>query len=271
MRSVVGNLDRDSASSGVVPPLADWLGRRIQGDLDALWARLERSSGFPEPYFEDDVAQYRRWSRQRQTFLVRDDLRDLTQIRQIALVEHLAMLLPERVGSPLSVNALREDLQVAHDTVSAWLDALERLYFCFRLSPYTKRVARAITRERKLYLWDWATIESEGARFENMVASHLQKSVHYWNDLGLGDFDLQYIRDKEKRQVDFVLTERRKPVLLVECKLRDEAPSDALIRFQDALGGIPAVQLVRTPGVDRRLPGLPLRIVTAASFLGTLV
>jgi predicted AAA+ superfamily ATPase len=202
--------------------------------------------------------------------LVREDLRDLTQIRQVALVEHLAILLPERVGSPLSVNALREDLQVGHDTVSNWLDALETLYVAFRIGPYTKRVARAITKERKLYLWDWSQVPSAAARFENLVASHLLKAVHLWTDLGYGDFDLRYVRDKEKREVDFLITESRAPLVLIEAKLNDREPSESLMFFQERLGGIPAVQLVRDAGVDRQSVVANRRVVTASRWLGAL-
>jgi uncharacterized protein len=253
-----------------VPPPADWLALNSDGEHESAWQRLERRSGFPEPYLRNDEEHHRRWSNSRRSLLVREDLRDLTQIRHLALVEHLALLLPERVGSPLSVNSLREDLQVGHDTASAWLEALDRLYYSFRIAPFTRRISRALTKERKLYLWDWSQVQSEAARFENMVASHLLKSVHYWNDLGRGDFDMQYVRDKEKREVDFVITERRRPLVLIECKLRDEAPGDALFRFQEALGGIPAVQLVRTPAVNRTVPGARVRIVSAAAYLAAL-
>jgi hypothetical protein len=255
------------------PPLPpqDWLdAASVKADLETPWARLERRGGFPEPWTRDDTAQHRRWMQSRRSLLVREDLRDLTQIRQLALVEQLALLLPERIGTPLSVNALREDLQVGHDTVSSWLEALERLYYCYRIAPYAKRLARTLTRERKLYLWDWSEVESEGARFENMVASHLLKAVHFWTDMGHGEFGLHYIRDKEKREVDFAITDRRRVVALIECKLSDTSPSPSLVRYQDMLGGVAAVQLVRTPRVDRRVPGANVRVVSAAVYLASL-
>jgi predicted AAA+ superfamily ATPase len=264
----IGELLRGSGDVPTAP--ADWLAMGDAAAPDDLWSQLDRRSGFPEPFLRDDAEQHRRWSNSRRSLLVLEDLRDLTQIRQLALVEHLALLLPERVGSPLSVNALREDLRVGHDTVSAWLEALERLYYAFRIAPWTKRVARAITRERKLYLWDWSQVEGEGPRFENMVASHLLKAVHYWTDLGYGDYDLRYVRDREKREVDFVVTESRRPVVLVECKLRDDAPHEPLLRFQAVMGGIPAVQLVRASGVDRRIPGERVRVVSAPVWLAGL-
>lgn len=257
-------------SPGAPPlPPRDWL-KMGTAPLAGAWEQLERRSGFPEPFLRDNTQQHRRWANARRQLLIREDLRDLTNIRQVALVEQLALLLPERVASPLSVNALREDLQVGHDTVSNWLEALERLYFAFRIGPWTRRVARALTKERKLYLWDWSQVADEGARLENMVASHLLKAVHLWTDQGHGEFDLHYIRDREKREVDFVVTESRRPVVLVEAKRSDTSPAEALTRFQSALGNIPAVQLVGTPGVDRRVPGLPLRVVTASHWLSAL-
>ncbi|MGQ0765532.1 MAG: ATP-binding protein [Gemmatimonadota bacterium] len=249
------------------PP--DWLALDVMTAPDS-WEQLERRGGFPEPFLRDNDLQHKRWAHTRRELLIREDLRDLTNIRLLALVEHLALLLPERVASPLSVNALREDLQVGHDTVSNWLEALDRLYYTFRIAPWTRRIARALGKEQKLYLWDWSQLPDAGARFENMVASHLLKAVHYWSDHGYGDFGLHYIRDREKREVDFLITESRKPVLLVEAKLADVTPTAALIRFQRTMGDLAAVQLVRTDGVDRRVPGLPVRVVSARRWLAGL-
>jgi hypothetical protein len=176
--------------------------------------------------------------------------------------------LPERVGSLLSVNALREELAVAHDTVSAWLDAFERLYLVFRLPPFVVRRTRSLTKERKLYLWDWSQVEDPAARFENLVASHLLKAVHAWTDLGYGDFDLFYARDREKREVDFVVTQRRKPVALIECKLGDEELSPSLVRLGEMLPNAARIQVVRKPGVDRHHG--KTRVVSAGVFLAGL-
>ena len=64
-------------------------------------------------------------------------------------------------------------------------------------------------------------IEDEGARFENLVASHLLKWVHYQNDVEGRDAELRYFRDIDGREVDFVVLERRRPVSFIECKLTD--------------------------------------------------
>ncbi|HEY3245107.1 MAG TPA: AAA family ATPase [Phycisphaerae bacterium] len=254
---------------GLVGPPQDWLALDPPEIDPKLWLQLERRSGFPEPFYRDDPLQHRRWSVRRRQLLIREELREISQIKELSLVEHLALLLPVRAGAPLSVNALREELQVAHDTVNSWLTALDRLYFCFRIAPFRRRITRSLTKEQKLYLWDWSAVADEAARFENMVASHLLKSVHAWNDVGYGEFDLRYLRDKEKNEVDFLVTNSHKPIVLLECKLTDETPSAALIKFGAHLGNVPRIQLLRRGGVDRLRSGT--RVVSADRYLAGLV
>lgn len=207
--------------------------------------RIERFTGFPEPMFAARETNLRRWRRSRRDLVLREDLRDLTRIRELGLVDHLVELLPERVGSLLSVNALREDLGVAFATAKSWLETLARLYFLFELRPFAGRLARTLRREAKVYLFDPSAIEDSGARFENVVALHLLKLVDAWNDLGHGDFTLGFVRDKEQREVDFLIADRRQPLLLVEAKLTDSRPSPALRYFRDRLRPRLAVQVVR--------------------------
>jgi predicted AAA+ superfamily ATPase len=233
-----------------------------------LFAQLFRWGGFPEPFLSGSEDAHRRWSIQRTEILVRQDIRDLTQVTLLSLVEHLMLLLPGRVGSVLSVNSLREDLQVAYNTVRSWLETFERLYITFSLSPWTQKIARSIHKERKLYLWDWSQIKDEGARFENLVASHLWKAVHLWRDLGMGDFGLWFVRDRDRREVDFLITKDRAPWLLIEAKLSETQLSESLEYYADRFG-VSGIQVLKTGGVlkkkglhwivsaDRWLPLLP--------------
>jgi hypothetical protein len=113
-------------------------------------------------------------------------------------------------------------------------------------------------------------VPSAAARFENVVASHLLKAVHIWTDLGLGEFELRYVRDKEKREVDFLITESRVPLVLIEAKLSDTEPSESLAYFQERLGGIPALQLVHDVDVDRKSAPAKRRVVSASRWLGAM-
>ena len=197
---------------------------------------LMRFGGFPEPLFADNERTWRRWQRERVSRVVYEDLRDLENVREVALVELLVEALPERVGSPLSVQSLREDLQVAHETVERWLRILERLYVCFRVPPFGAPRIRAVRKEKKLYLWDWSAVPDKGARFENMVASHLLKLCHHVEDTEGHSMELRFMRDTDRREVDFVVIRDKQPLFALECKSGEKAPSPAINYFRQRTG-----------------------------------
>ncbi len=199
------------------------------GDLESLM----RFGGFPEPLLAGDSRTWRRWQRERMSRVLYEDLRDLENLRQVALVELLVDALPDRVGSPLSINSLSEDLQVAHETVRRWLEILENLYVCFRILPFGAPRIRAVKKEAKLYLWDWSQVPGKGERFENLVASHLLKYCHFLEDTGGFRMELRFIRDTDRREVDFVVLKDRQPLFAVECKSGEKSPSRAIKYFRE--------------------------------------
>lgn len=206
--------------------------RELHPGRDTLAALLQ-FGGFPEPFLRASTPHWRRWQRERLDRVVRDDVRDLERVREISLVEMLADALPSRVGSPLSIRNLRQDLQVAHDTAERWIEILERLFVCFRIPPYGSPRIRAVKKEQKLYLWDWSAVEDPGARFENLVASQLLKYCHFVADTEGWRMELRYLRDTDGREVDFVVLRDRKPLFAVEVKTDDVVVSPALRYFRD--------------------------------------
>ena len=200
--------------------------------LDALL----KFGGFPEPYSRRDEREHRLWQRDRLARVVREDLRDLEQVREISLLEHLVDLLPSRVGSPLSVKNLSQDLEVDHKTVERWLQIFENLYVCFRVSPFGASRIRAVKKERKLYLWDWSAIEDVGPRFENLVAGQLLKYCHMVEDTEGVPMELRYLRDSDRREVDFVIVSKGKPLFAVECKVSERSADPALFYFAERTG-----------------------------------
>jgi len=210
--------------------------------------KLLTFTGFPEPYLEGDSKILNIWSRSRQEKIVREDLRDLSRLPELSQIEMLISLLDEKVGGLLSVQSLREDLEVAHTTVTRWLKYLEELYYFFELKPHSSSIPRSLKKEGKIYLYDWSQIEDKGARFENLVASQLLKAVHYWSDTGEGNFDLRYLRNKEKEEVDFLILKNKKPWLMIESKFSDTGMNQKIVtKYQNYLK-CPYVQVVFANG-----------------------
>ena len=205
--------------------------------------RLSKLSGFPEPFLSEKKPSYRRWKKIYSKQLIREDIRNLTTIKEINLIETLFFLLPSKVSSPISITSLSKSLKTSYNTIKNWLDILEKFFLIFSIPPWTKKIKRAILKERKIYLFDFAEIEQEGAKFENMVALELKKAITNWTDRGLGYFSLHFLKNKDGEEVDFLIAESNKPKLLIEAKKSDDKPSVALKKFQTALN-IPAIQLI---------------------------
>ena len=192
---------------------------------------LLKFGGFPEPLLKAEERFWRRWQRERLQRVIYEDIRDLENIKEISLLELLAEELPDRVGAPLSVKKLKELLQVAHETVERWLKIFERMYYCFRISPYGPPKVRAVKKEQKLYLWDWSLVPEPGSRFENFIASQLLKYCHFMEDTEGFRMDLRFLRDTDKREVDFVVLKEGRPLFAVECKTGEKNISPAVFYF----------------------------------------
>ena len=240
-------------------------------EAHAAFEHLFQFNGFPEPFYSGTSKTLVRWRREHRELILREDLRDLTRIRDIGLIDALVGLLPERIGSPLSLNALREDLDVAFNTVKHWIKTLEFLYYLFEIRPFGGKLARTLKKEAKIYLFDTSVIESEGARFENILALHLLKACYAWSDFGFGDYSLHYVRDKEKRETDFLVIENGKPWLLVESKLSSREPDHSLEYFHKALKPKHTFQVVRSlKAGDLYRAGENIYVSVPARFLSCL-
>lgn len=226
---------------------------------------------FPEPVFGNSEAKAKRWSRLRLERLLYEDLRDLRHVQDLQALRVLVDLLPEKVGSLLSVNSLREDVGVAYATVRDWILILETLYHVFFVRPYAGKIKRTLKAEPKLYLFDILQIDSLSARYENLVALHLLKACHYWTDLAMGEFELRFLRTREKEEVDFVVIRDKKPWMLVECKSGDVKPTATLIKYAVKLRTLHNYQLVHKVGYDRKFVDVPVRVINYERFLAGLL
>ncbi len=225
--------------------------------------------GFPEPLFSEDLETLRRWQNQKMDRLIKEDIRDIENVRDLSALQILAETLPNRVGSALSLNSLREDLEVAFGTIKLWVDILERFYYHFRIYPFSTSAIRSLRKEPKMYLWDWSQVPDEGAKLENMVGSHLLKLCHYlYDDKGF-KAELFYLRDIEKREVDFLVAIDKKPWMAIEIKNSDQNVSKNLHYFGKKLAIPFLYQLVKTADVDFIQDNV--RVMSVDKFLRGLV
>jgi predicted AAA+ superfamily ATPase len=240
------------------------------GDFQALW----QHGGYPEPFLKRDKRFSRRWQSLRLHQFVQQDIRDMSQIQQVDQLEILVRRLANRSAHQLVYGNLAKEVRVSVDTVRRWIDILRNLHLGFLIRPWFTNVSRSLRKEPKWFLRDWSSIDDAGDRAETFVGCHLVKAVDGWNDMGLGNFDLGYLRDKEKREVDFLVIRDGKPWFLVEVKHRDESIGGALKHYQEQVKAPFAYQVVIDADyVDRDCfenPGGPV-VVPASTFLSQLL
>ena len=234
---------------------------------------MHRLGGFPEPFLSGSDRTAARWRLAYGTRLVREDVRDLERVQDLDRMELFYDRLSEVVGAPLSINALREDLEVAFATVKNWLSIFERLYGVFRLPPFGAPRVRAVKKESKLYFWDWARVAEPAQRFENLVAAHLLRLCHWLEDVEGKRCELRYFRTATGQEVDFIVVERRKPLFAVECKATERPVDSGLAYFLERFGKMPAYQVClegERDVVARSRSGARVRVLPAARFLAQM-
>jgi uncharacterized protein len=240
---------------------------------NSSFEQLLTFGGFPEPLLKADKRFYNRWRRLRTEQFFHEDIRDLTNVQEIAQLEILAEILKNQTGQLANYSTLANAINVSVDTIRRWIQVLENLYFCFCIKPWSSNVKKSLLKQPKIYLWDWTLCGNIGARNENFIASHLLKAVHLWTDIGIGDYELFYIRDKIKREVDFLVTKNKIPWFLVEVKTSKDSLSPNLKFFQQQIKAEYAFQVtINMDYVDRDCftESGPV-IVPAKTFLSQLV
>lgn len=230
---------------------------------------LLKFGGFPEPFVKQTEKDLKLFHIERVGRLIKQDVQDLERLRDISAIEILANIIPTKVGSLFSINSIKEDLQATHKTVSFWVEILERFYYHYRIYPFSFSTIKSLRKEPKIYLWDWSEVKNEGAKFENMIASHLLRLAHFLFDTRGEKAELFFLRDRDGHEVDFLVAVDKKPWFMVEAKLNDREILKNLLYFKERIKPLFSFQVVGDKGVDYMQKDV--RVISADKFLSGLV
>lgn len=238
--------------------------------FETLW----NFGGFPEPFFGNNIKLYNKWKSLRLKQFVQEDIRDLTNIEKLDKMEILLTLIRSQVGQLVSYTSLAKKLRISDNSIRKWIKIIENLYFCFSIKPWFKNIKKSLLKEPKYYLWDWAMCLEDSFKLENLVASHLLKAAHFWTNFGFGDFGLYFLRDKNKREVDFLVVKDGIPWMMVEVKSSlNKSISSSFFYFYEILKPKYAFQVVLNMDFIKKDCFLEKRpvIVPLFTFLSQLI
>lgn len=230
-----------------------------------------RLGGFPEVQAAPEVADI--WFRSYvQTYLERD-VRAVASIRDLATFRRFMALLASRCGQMLNKTALAAPLGVSVPTLTQWLSILEVTGQIILTPPYYENFGKRIVKTPKVYFVDsglaaallgirndedLAVSPFRGPLFEGLVASEIVKHrLNRGQERGLYIF-----RDRQGLEVDFVVDEGNRRLLLVEAKAtRTPMPDDgrSLTRLATAMGNSAMTRAVVVhAGTADRAASMPL-------------
>ncbi len=245
---LIGNWGRPNTALNFHPDMLS------ETPLDAeVIDTLIKYSGFPEPLLGASERTTNLWHNEYIQNFVREDIRDLTRISDFNRIEHVIDLLPSRIGSPFSMNAVKEDIGCSFDAIRAIMSAFEKICVITLIRPYHKKIKNALFKEPKIYFYDWTRVKDEGARFENFMAIQLTAFCEFVTDGGWSNLDLHYVRDKQKHEVDFLITANGNPKVLVEAKQNESNLDTNLKFFSERLKNVLAFQVVQKPDIFRKV------------------
>lgn len=187
--------------------------------------------GYPEIY-EHTLDHNRFFADYISTYIERD-VRQLLNIRNIREFDQFMRLLALRSGQIISMSRIATEIGVSSHTIKSWIGILEASNIIYLLKPYYQNFGKRIIKSPKLYFLDTGllcyltniqTTDSLknnpllGAFFETYAFGQLLRSLH---NQGKAD-EIYYFRDKDGREVDFIIPEGSK-LNLYECKWNDES------------------------------------------------
>lgn len=238
-----------------------------------VFDNLYQFGGFPSPFLKNDLKWYNQWRRTRRSQLFREDIRDLTNVHEISNLELCAQILEYQTGSIFNRSTIAKKIQVNIQTINRWVEILKQFYFAFPIYPWKNNIPHSLVKEPKIYLHDWSLINDPGARFENFVACHLKKSIDFWSEIGIDEFNLHFLRDKRQREVDFLVSRSGRPWLLIETKTSQQQISSSLLYYQKQTNAPIALQVTKNmPYIDHNcFEKEGCFIVPANTFLSQLI
>lgn len=236
---------------------------------DEALTLLNRLGGFPEPFLSGSEKEAARWRNQYYTDLIREDILEFGRLQEIRSMKLLLEMLRSRVGSPVSYTSIAQDLQLAPNTVRRYVDILESLCIVFTVRPFYSNITRSILKEPKLYFYDSGFVQGgEGIQLENTCAVCLLKHVQYLRDIHGEDIEMNYIKTKDGKEIDFSLTIKGRATHLIEVKLSEDKPAASLVLLAKKLPEAKAFQLVQN--LRREQQKDKVAIVGAGKWLAQL-
>jgi predicted AAA+ superfamily ATPase len=231
---------------------------------------IERG-GFPEAFLAKTNSDAKKWREQYIDGLIREDVLDFERIYDFKAIQAVLNLLRRRVGSPVSYSSIASDVGISPTTARKYMQIFEALFITFSIRPYSKNIARSLSKEPKICFFDVGmVIGDDGVKFENFVAlSLLTDVIGHRDNLGENN-SLKYLRTKNGKETDFCIVDENYEKIkeIIEAK-NAKFSLDKNLEYFSTKYDLKAKQVVRYLKYDRYISD-KIQIIQSEKFMEQL-
>lgn len=184
-------------------------------------------NGFYPRIYAENIPPSRHSKNYIKTYVERD-VRKIINIKDLSLFQKFIKLCANRIGQPLNINSLCNEVGISNSTIKSWLSLLEASHIIYLLQPYYKNLGKRIIKSPKLYFIDVGLVcyllginekkhlenhPLRGNLYENMIVMDLIKNR---TNRGL-EPNFYFYRDNNQNEVDLIF-ENNNELIPIEIK-----------------------------------------------------
>ena len=196
-------------------------------DRDALLEMAFRG-GFPEPMILQDRSR-RRWHTDYISAILERDLKEITKIHRKNAMRELVNILAAWSAKFMDLSAIGSGLSIKRPTIESYINALETLYLVERIYPWTKTDYARVGKQSRLFMvdsglmttllrWKMDQVRFDSDRSGKLMETFAFNEIMAQVEAGDGLYELFHYRDREKREIDFLIEREDNALLGIEIK-----------------------------------------------------
>ena len=196
-------------------------------DRDAILETAFRG-GFPEPMTLQDRGR-KRWHTDYIGAILERDLKEIAKIHRKHAMRELVNILAAWSGKYMDISAIGSGLSIQRATIESYINALETLFMVERVHPWTKTDYARVGKQSKLFMadsglmasllrWKMDQVRLDSDRSGKLIETFAFNEIAAQIDASDGRYELFHYRDREKREIDFLIEREDNALLGVEVK-----------------------------------------------------
>lgn len=185
--------------------------------------------GFPEPLKFKKQSERMTWYRDYINTIIEFDLHDIANIKRYNSLKELVRIIASYSSKFIDKSKITSSMGIANQTLDSYLAILENTYLTDKISPWLKTDYERVNKQSKYFITDTGLMASllnwkqddliidtdkSGKIFETFVYNQLVSQIELQN----GEYELYHYRDREKREIDFIIQDTNNNIYGIEVK-----------------------------------------------------